>query len=319
MQRVEGSRPDSACQDGAGQTGNRRSAFTAVSDSFLLTLLAASGLALGAAVIIAPMAAMAVSAAGFSFPFPRIFDRTVMVTLFATLLVFARPLRLHCFLRNGFANAQAAVWRGLSGVALAASAIGVLFALAAIAGGSIHGGMIAASMLRYLPAAILIAAIEEAFFRAFLLTGMEDELGSSGALLASSAIFALVHVIRSPAHFYLIQFRPLAGAKTLALYVERVFHLEVGPSLLGLFLLGIVLGQAFVLTRQVYCSLGLHVGFVLGAKTWRVGVGGAIPRWLAGPGAVPLIAAPAAWLASAIMLGVLRLWLSPTKPESLSA
>ncbi len=282
---------------------------------FSLTLIAALGLALAAAVIIAPVAAMALAAAGLRFPFPRIFDRTVMLTLLAALLLFARRLKLADFLRQGFSSARVGFWQAFRGLALATGAMAVLFALTSIAGGNLRGSMIAASALRYLPAAVVIALIEEGFFRAFLLTGIEGELGSSGALLASSAIFALVHVIRSPARFYLARFEPMAGAENLAAYAERVIHPEVGPSLLGLFLLGLVLGEAFVLTRRAYCSIGLHAGFVLGAKTWRPAVGGAIPRWLAGPGSVPLIAAPAAWTISVIMLIVLPLWLEPNEQQ----
>ena len=37
---------------------------------------------------------------------------------------------------------------------------------------------------------------------------------------------------------------------------------------LGLFLLGLALGEAFIRTRQVYLSIGLHAGLVIGAKCW---------------------------------------------------
>jgi membrane protease YdiL (CAAX protease family) len=282
---------------------------------FTLTLVAALGLALVAAVIIAPLAAIAVAAAGFKFPFPRIFDRVVTVAMFIAMFLFARRLKLLDLLRQGFSNVRAGIWQAFGGLALAAAAMSVLFGLVAIAGGDLRSPMIAAAIWRYLPAAIVIAVIEESFFRAFLLAGMRDELGSSAAVLASSAIFALVHVIRSSARFYLTRFEPMAGVKALAAYATRLIRPEVGSSILGLFLLGLVLGEAFVLTRRAYCSLGLHVGFVLGAKAWRLAVGGIIPRWLAGPGSVPVIAAPAAWVISAFMLMMLRLWLGPrTQP-----
>ncbi len=293
---------DELHQDSAGSSGY-----------FSLTLIAALGLALVAAVIIAPVAAVAVAAAGFRFPFPRIFDRTITVTLLTITLLFAHRLKLLDFLGQGFKNVRIGVWQTLGGLALSAAAMSILFGLAAIAGGNVSTAAIAISMLRYLPAAILIAVIEEGFFRAFLLAGMERELGSPGALLASSAIYGLVHVIRSPARFYLTRFEPMAGAKALAAYATRLIRPEVGPPLLGLFLLGLVLGQAFILTRRAYCSLGLHVGFVLGAKAWRLAVGGIIPRWLVGPGSVPVIAAPAAWIISIIMLMLLRLWPRPGK------
>jgi membrane protease YdiL (CAAX protease family) len=298
---------------GPGSTGANKAqelyqGSTSNTSHFTLTLVAALGLALVAAVIIAPIVAIALAAAGFNFPFPRIFDRVVTVAMFTATFLFAHRLKLLDLLRQGFRNTGRSAWQALGGLALSAVAMGVLFGLAAIAGGIVRGPAIAASILRYIPAAIVIAVIEEGFFRAFLLAGMQGELGSSGALIASSAIFALVHVIRSPARFYLTRFEPMAGAKALTAYATRLIHSEVGPSLLGLFLLGLVLGEAFVLTRRAYCSLGLHVGFVLGAKAWRLAVGGTIPRWLAGAGSVPVIAAPAAWVISAIMLMMLRLW-----------
>src|SRR5690349_11411703 len=84
-------------QGGADETHNGPSRVaTNTTGSFSLTLIAASVLALLAAVIIAPV--VAVAAASFRFPFPRIFDRTVMVTLLASLLLFARRLTLLDFL-----------------------------------------------------------------------------------------------------------------------------------------------------------------------------------------------------------------------------
>ncbi|HXD89822.1 MAG TPA: hypothetical protein VNU00_02095, partial [Candidatus Binataceae bacterium] len=55
-----------------------------------------------AAVVVAPIAALAVAHAGWRFPFPRIFDRTVMVTLFLAMLWAARDLQLGALLARGF-------------------------------------------------------------------------------------------------------------------------------------------------------------------------------------------------------------------------
>src|SRR5258708_16338483 len=62
--------------------------------SFTLKFFLALALRLAAAVLIAPFAAAGVAAAGFHFPFPSIFHRSVIVTLLFALLCFARPLRL---------------------------------------------------------------------------------------------------------------------------------------------------------------------------------------------------------------------------------
>jgi membrane protease YdiL (CAAX protease family) len=288
--------------EGCGQ------ACTSITSSFAFTLIAALALALMAAAITAPLAAIALWAAGFRFPFPRIFDRTVMLTSFAALLVMARRLKPLDLLQPAFSSPKTGIWHVLGGLALASTAMAILFGLAGITGADIRCSIIARSVLRYLPAAVSIAVVEEAFFRAFLLSGIERDIGAPVALLASSAIYAMVHVIRSPARFYVTDFEPLAGAENLAVYAERMIRPEVGLALLGLFLLGLVMGEAFVATRRAYASVGLHAGFVLGAKTWRLAAGGPIPQWLAGPGSVPLIAAPAAWSLSMILITALHFW-----------
>jgi membrane protease YdiL (CAAX protease family) len=309
MQKAEKSRPSSVHQANAEKSQDGLQVRTRDTASFLRTLIEASLVAVVGAIMIAPFAAIALAAVGFSFPFPRIFDRVMMVTLLAALLLFGHRLRLLEFLRQGFRTNQADVWQVLNGLVLAAVAVSILFALASLAGGNVRAADIFPSVLRYLPAAMLIALIEEGFFRAFLLAGMESEFGSFAGLLASSAIFALVHVIRSPARFYVVHFDPLAGAKTLVAYGERILQIGAGPALVGFFLLGLVLSESFVLTRRVHCSVGMHLGFVLGAKTWRQAVGGAVPRWLAGDGPVPLVAAPATWGVSGVVLILLSLWL----------
>ena len=264
---------------------------------------------LAAAVIIAPIAAAAVAAIGLRFPFPRIFDRTVMVTLLAAMLVWARPMGFLELLRDGFAAPRANLARGAGGLAIALAAIATLFAIA-IASGA-HGGAIAgtrnlaARAARFLVPAIAIGLIEEGFFRAFLLGGMRRDFGPRVALVASSVFYAAAHLVRSPQHYYLIGFHAGAGLSNLAASAAQLGHpIAAAPTLIGLFLLGMVLGEAFLLTGTVWFSVGLHAGFVLGAKTWPLIADGGAPvsRWIGGGGPVPLIAAPAAWLIALALL-----------------
>ena len=274
--------------------------------SFTLKFLLALALGLATAVIIAPFAAAGVAAAGFHFPFPRIFDRTVMVTLLVALLCFARPLRLAELLRAGFASPRANLVRLGAGLLLALVAVGTLFGIAAYIGHSIPLHEIVMRASSAVVAAIAIGIIEEGFFRAFLLGGMERDFGGGGAVLISSAIYAMAHVVRAPPHYYLIGIHPAAGMRNLAESAIRLTHPGAAfPELLGLFLLGVVLGEAFLLSRTVYFSIGMHAGFVMGAKSWPAiaDSGMRVPRWLAGRRPVPLIGAPAAWaMAVALML-----------------
>jgi membrane protease YdiL (CAAX protease family) len=265
-----------------------------------------------AAIIFAPLAAVAVTAAGWHYPFPRIFDRTVMVSMLIVMLFAARDLNLMQLLRRGFIHpALPSFVRALRGFAVAMIAIAILFGLAlAVGGGSVgdHGAAVAL-IPKYFISAIAIAFIEEAFFRAFLLGGMSNEVGNRVALIASAAIYAVAHLVRSPARFYVTGYAPTAGLMTLAHSVDQFTNPAIAiPTLIGLFLLGIVLGEAYILTGSVYFSIGLHCGFVLGAKMWPKIIlnRAAIPWWIAGGGAIPLIGGAVAWLIAIVIFATLR-------------
>jgi membrane protease YdiL (CAAX protease family) len=265
-----------------------------------------------AAIIFAPLAAVAVSAAGWRYPFPRIFDRTVMVSMLVVMLFAARDLNLISLLRRGFSHPPAqSIARAIRGFVVAMIAIAILFGLALWVGGGGLGNHEAAVALipKYFLSAIAIAFIEEAFFRAFLLGGMKADFGNRVALIASAAIYAVAHLVRSPAHFYVTGYAPAAGLITLAHSVDQLKDPAIAiPTLIGLFLLGIVLGEAYLLTGSVYFSIGLHCGFVLGAKLWPKIIlnRAAIPWWIAGGGAIPLIGGAAAWVIAIVILAMLR-------------
>ena len=275
-----------------------------------------------AAVVVAPIAALAVAHAGWRFPFPRIFDRTVMVTLFLAMLWAARDLQLGSLLARGFRHpAKESSLRVLRGLGVSFCAIAILFALALTAGGSdaANFGAVASRVPGYILSAIAIAIIEEGFFRAFLLGGMRNDFGKMGALLASSAFYAVAHLVRSPARFYVTHYEPAAGLMNLTHSMDQLSHPATAiPTLIGLFLLGIVLGESYLLSGSVYFSIGLHCGFVLGAKLWpKIILNHATePWWIAGPGPVPLISAPAAWIIAILILLSLRLLTGIRKPTS---
>jgi membrane protease YdiL (CAAX protease family) len=261
----------------------------------------ALALALGvaAAVVLAPLVADGLAAVGLRIPFPRIFDRVVMVALAVALLLYARRLGLAVLLRDGFGEPRRSLPRVLVGMAIAIAVMVILFALAIrIAHQPLQLAGLILSAIRYSAAAILIGVIEEAFFRVVLLGGIARDFDWRVALPASAAIYALAHLIRSPKHYYLMGFHPAAGFANLASSLERIVHPDgLAAMTFGLFLLGLLFGTAFIRTDKAYLSIGLHAGFVMGAKCWPLVAAGSsqFPRWLAGPGPVPLIAAPAAW------------------------
>jgi membrane protease YdiL (CAAX protease family) len=291
--------------------------------SFTARLALAVVAGLLAAIVIAPIVAPLVQGAGWTFPFPRIFDRVVMATLLIAFLLTANHLNFLRLLSDGF-RAPAKNWtNALRGLAVSLCAIALLYALAAVVSG--RGlrdiGTVAPRIPKYFLSAIVIATIEEAFFRAFLLAGMKSDFGARGALLVSSAIYALTHLVRSPARFFVTGYQPMAGLATLTHSLDQFTDPAVAiPALVGLFLLGIVLGEAFLLTGTVYLSIGLHAGFVLGAKLWPKIILGraAMPWWIAGGGAVPLIGGAAAWIVAAIIFILLKPLSGTRRPAAVS-
>ena len=279
--------------------------------SFTLRLTIAIVASVVAATIIAPFAATIVAAMGFHFPFPRIFDRTVIVLVALALIWQWRELGVLPLLRSGFARPMRNLPRATRGFLIAIAAVATLVYVAVLLGA--HANETSAGIwqatAKYFLAAIVIAIIEEGFFRAILMVGMEHDFGRTPALLLSSAIYAIAHLVRSPAKFYVTGFHPLAGFETLGLSLAHVANpAAMLPTFVGLFLLGIVLGEAFLETGTVYFPIGLHAGFVLGAKLWprMTSAGATLPGWLSGYGSQPLISGIAAWTVAVAILLLIR-------------
>ena len=298
-----------ATRSGASALSSDVHARPPISFTARFALVLAAGLV--AAIVVAPIVALAVTAVGWRYPFPRIFDRTVMATLLIVILFAARDLNLAALLSRGFKHPLApSVARAIRGFLVAMSAIAILFALAFAVGGAGVGDHAAAVRLipKYLLSAIAIAFIEEAFFRAFLLGGMKEDFGNRVALIASATIYALAHLVRSPARYYVSGYEPAAGLLNLAHSVDQFKDPAIAiPTLIGLFLLGLVLGEAYILTGSVYFSMGLHCGFVLGSKLWPKVImnRAALSWWIAGGGAIPLIGGAAAWVIAIVILATL--------------
>jgi len=267
-----------------------------------------------AAALIAPLVAPALASAGLHFPFPRIFDRVVMVALAVAIWWESGKLDLMRRQRAGFAKPRTSLRPAGLGLAAGAAAIAILWGLAWLVAPPGASSEPAPSLIMTVAAslvpALTIAVIEEGFFRAFLLSGMAEDFGTSAALIASSAVYAAAHLVRSPKRFEVAAFQPMVGLHTLGSSLSQLGHPhEAAPGLLGLFLLGLVLGIGFLQTRRVYFSIGLHASLVMGAKTFRKLAPGAqsAPGWLTGYGNPPLISGLAAWVITIVLLVVVRL------------
>jgi len=235
-----------------------------------------------------------------------------MATLLIAMLFAARDLNLVSLVSRGFKHPLApSIARAIRGFVVAILAIAILFGLAlAVGGGGVgnHEAVIAL-IPKYFLSAIAIAFIEEAFFRAFLLGGMSEDFGNRVRAdskrrnlrrRASRAIPSALLRNRLPARGWIddarAQHRPIHQSRDRDPNADRPVSIRhrarrsIYPH-----------GQCVFLDR-------LHCGFVLGAKMWPKIIlnRAAIPWWIAGGGAIPLVAGAVAWVIAIAIFSTLR-------------
>lgn len=131
-----------------------------------------------------------------------------------------------------------------------------------------------------LVAGAAVGLIEEVLFRGFLLQSLAGSLGTRWALVWSSAFYSVLHFfqakVRVPVGFdSWIGFRTVGEffkpllAEPAILATPSRWDESIVPGTLGLFLVGMVLGYAFVRSRGLYVSIGLHGGWVFMLKFQR--------------------------------------------------
>ena len=126
----------------------------------------------------------------------------------------------------------------LGGLGLATLSIGII---ALFGGYRITGWGSLAGALALVGTMCAVAVSEEVFFRGVVFRLLQGRWGATVALLASAAIFGLLHLVNPGASLW--------GAVAVA--VEA----------------GLILGAAYLLTGSLWLAIGLHLG-------WNVAIGG---------------------------------------------
>jgi len=262
--------------------------------------------------VTSPWIATALGAAGFDFKFSRVYNRVFEVLLVIAFLLGWRRLDLGSATDIGLRHAG---WlRDLRwGLVIGALGVGAGVTAAMLGGAMVPRlrydvaktiGLAAAALL----GAFIVAVGEEALFRGVLLRRFTADMGRTGGVLLSTAIYAIVHALRSGGSREVF---PTAGIeRTLGLFAP-LGDADVLPSLVGLFGLGLLLAVARQRTGSLWLPIGIHAAFV---AVFRVGrllldIRGT-PVWLIGPGWPPLIGGAGGLIAlvatSALLASALR-------------
>ena len=122
-------------------------------------------------------------------------------------------------------------------------------------------------MSKYFLIGCLIGFIEEVFFRGFVLQSFREDMSTAIAVCATSAIYSVLHFLNTEV-LVARGFQVSVGLTTMSQFLKPIFlqFIENLPSSIGLFLVGVVLSYAFLLTKSLYLSVGLHSGWVFMMK-----------------------------------------------------
>jgi uncharacterized protein len=206
-------------------------------------------------------------------PFRRVFDRVILIVALAGLWPLVREFGIRSWVELGFARTPTWWRQTLVGFALGLGSL-------AVAGGLLVGWElrswappstgIAGSLLTFAGIAVVVAVIEETFFRGGIQGALQRGMNVDWAVIVTSAIYSALHFLKPKGAG--IPAEEVNWASGFV-YLVQVFARSgqvpgVAVGFVSLWLAGGILGVAFVRTRALYLSMGIHAGWVFALKTF---------------------------------------------------
>jgi membrane protease YdiL (CAAX protease family) len=206
-----------------------------------LQILLTLGLALGVLLLPQAVRSLALDAGtGLGLGLGEIGE---LVTVTASVWVARRLLDRRSFTSLGLRISRRAVLDLGAGIGIAVAVMAIIFAAEAALGwltftgfawDSQPGSVVASDSLLFLAVFVLVGWSEELMSRGYHLQTLASGLNLAWGLILSSAVFGMLH---------------LANPHATLL------------SAAGIFLAGLFLGYAYIRTRQLWLSIGLHIGW----------------------------------------------------------
>jgi membrane protease YdiL (CAAX protease family) len=244
-------------------------------------------------------------------PFHRIFDRALLIVAFVGLWPLLRYAGFRSWGDVGYVKARG-WWRHvLLGFVLGLGSLALVIAVTVLLGtrtlnADKSAGQMLGAFLRYLLTGIVVALIEETFFRGALQGAFQRGMKVGAAVILASVIYSALHFVK-PSRVIIPpdQVTWSSGFTCLGGVASRSFgERDVLVGFVTLFLAGCILGLAYARTKALYLSIGLHAGWVLANE---------FARWL---GAGRIIEDKLSWVVLAVLL-VLVAWLCRNKLKPL--
>jgi len=236
------------------------------------------------------LASVAISPWLPEFSWWKVFRRCVSVAAALSLLwmvwkVEGRSLRSYGLARERAGKRQLAV-----GLSMAAGGLALLFSIGLLTGAcrvdlTPDRAKLWTTLLGFIPAAGLVALLEELVFRGFILQQLLP-CSKIVAVTVSSALYSVVHL------------------------KSATFTLGTALELGGLWILGAVLAVSYLRTGQLYTAIGLHAMLAYAARVNKLVID--FPHhslnWLTGTSR--LVNGLAGWVALLLMAACVVWWTS---------
>lgn len=233
-------------------------------------------------------------------PFHRFVSRSFLFLALAALWPLASALNMGKPARWGWSDVPGK-WFGLAfGFGLGLASMAVLVGLALMMGarelGAAHSVMqLLVHFLKTIGTAAIVAVIEETVFRGMVLGSFRQGMGIMPALMASSAVYSLVHFFQRLQTPSTLDWT--SGLAMLPGMLRGFVDWQMlVPGFINLFLVGLILGWAFIKTGNLYLSAGLHAGWIFwlkyygyltlattSANPWIWGTNKLVDGWVAMP------------------------------------
>jgi hypothetical protein len=207
------------------------------------------------------------------YDFGKVMRRIMMVVALIVFIVFRKSLRFGTLISSALKIRPGFLRQFLLGLSMAVLLILIYYGIGLISGAwVIHmdydsAGIIILKIIEYALIACLIGIIEEIFFRGYLLQSFLENMSLPKAVCVCSLIYSILHFFKADV-LVSTGFQPFVGFTTMAQFFKPIFFefLKNLPATIGLFLVGVVLSYAFIKTKSLYLSIGLHTGMVFMVK-----------------------------------------------------
>ncbi len=207
------------------------------------------------------------------YDFGKVMRRILMVVALIIFIVFRKSLRFGALISSGLKIRPGFLKQFLFGFLLAGTPLLIYYGLGLLTGAWIihidydSAGVTILYIIKYALIGCLIGIIEEILFRGFVLQSFLESMSLLVAVCACSLIYSMLHFFKADV-FVSTGFQPFVGFVTIAQFFKPIFFefFKNIPAIIGLFLVGVVLSYAFIKTKSLYLSIGLHTGMVFMMK-----------------------------------------------------